>query len=211
MTMAVTEHLASSLRLLRRHAGFAVHAVLILALGIGATSAVFALIYGVLLTPPPYAEPEQLVLISPRAATDRPVPPAWSQAQYEEWEAADSLASVAGYRWAFNFLVLEDGSAALEGMVATPRYFDVTGLEPQLGRTFIDADVANTEAPSIILGHDLWQRLFGGDPSIVGQTVRLSRDTPRTVIGVMPPDVRFLPSPGVAAEPNYDVNAKVDY
>jgi putative ABC transport system permease protein len=185
--------------------------VLILALGIGATSAVFGLIYGVLLTPPPYADPEQLVLISPRATTDRPVPQAWSQDQYEEWQDAESVESVAGYRWTFNFLVLDDGSAALEGMVVTPQYFDVTGLTPQLGRAFTETDVASTEAPSIIIGHDLWQRQFSGDPSIVGQTVRLSRDTPRTVIGVMPPDVRFLPSPGVAAEPNYDVNSKVDF
>jgi putative ABC transport system permease protein len=210
--MRFAEQLPASLRSLRRHAGFAAHAVLILALGIGATSAVFNLIYGVLLTPPPYAEPEELVLISPRATTDRPVPQAWSQDQYEEWqEAAESLESVAGYRWTFNFLVLEDGSAALEGMVVTSQYFDVTGLTPQVGRAFTATDVANTETPSIILGHDLWQRQFGGDPSIVGRTVRLSRDAPRTVIGVMPPDVRFLPSPGVAAEPNYDVNARVDY
>lgn len=209
--MAFTERLPAAFRLLRTHTAFAAHAVLILALGIGATSAVFSLIHGALLTPPPYAEPDRLALIAPRATTERAVPQAWSQDQYEGWRDAQSLESVAGYRWMFNFLVLEDGSEALEGMLVTPEYFDVTGLAPQIGRAFTESDVANTEAPSIIISHDLWQRQFDGDPSVVGRTVRLSRDAPRTVIGVMPPDVRFLPSPGVAAEPNYDVHAKVDY
>jgi putative ABC transport system permease protein len=209
--MSFADRLLGALRLLRRHTVFVAHAVLILALGIGATSAVFSLIHGALLTPPPYAEPERLVLISPRATTERAVPQAWSQDQYEEWRASESLKSVAGYRWMFNFLVLEDGSEALEGMLVTSQYFDVTGLAPLIGRAFTESDIANTEAPSIIISHDLWQRQFDGDPSVVGRTVRLSRDAPRTVIGVMPPDVRFLPSPGVAAEPNYDVHAKVDY
>jgi len=209
--MSLADRLPGAFRLLRRHKGFAAHAVLILALGIGATSAVFSLIEGALLTPPPYVHPERLVLISPRATTERAVPQAWSQDQYEEWRDSESLESVAGYRWMFNFLVLDDGSEALEGMLVTPEYFDVTGLAPQIGRAFTQSDVANTEVPSIIISHDLWQRRFEGDPSVVGRTVRLSRDAPRTVIGVMPPDVRFLPSPGVAAEPNYDLHAKVDY
>ncbi len=64
----------------------------------------------------------------------------------------------------------------------------------------------------IILGYDLWQRKFNGDPQIVGKTVRMSRrEVPPTVIGVMPPGVRFLPSPGAAQEPNYNVNASVDF
>jgi putative ABC transport system permease protein len=209
--MSFADRLLGAFRVLLRDKGFAAHAILILALGIGATSAVFSLIYGALLTPPPYEEPERLVLISPRATTERAVPQAWSQDQYEEWSNSESLKSVAGYRWMFNFLVLEDGSEALEGMLVTPQYFDVTGLVPQIGRSFTESDVANTEAPSILLSHELWQRQFHGDPAVIGRTVRLSRDASRTVIGVMPPDVRFLPSPAVAAEPNYDVHAKVDY
>lgn len=64
----------------------------------------------------------------------------------------------------------------------------------------------------IILGYNFWQRKFNGDPHIVGTTIRMSRrKTPITVVGVMPPGLRFLPSPGVAKEPNYDPNAMVDY
>ncbi len=86
------------------------------------------------------------------------------------------------------------------------------GLKPMLGRTFSESDVGPNAPPVIILGYDLWQQKFNGDPAMVGKTIRLSRrETPPTVIGVMPPGVRFLPSPGEAQEPNYDVNARVDY
>src|SRR4029077_15018213 len=68
------------------------------------------------------------------------------------------------------------------------------------------------QAAVIILGYDCWQRRFNGDPNIVGKTVRMSRrDTPPTVVGVMPPGVRFLPSPQASQEPNYNVNATVDF
>src|SRR4029077_10708881 len=68
------------------------------------------------------------------------------------------------------------------------------------------------QAAVIILGYDCWQRRFNGDPAIVGKTIRMSRrDTPPTVVGVMPPGVRFLPSPQASQEPNYNVNATVDF
>ena len=64
----------------------------------------------------------------------------------------------------------------------------------------------------VLLGYELWQRKFNGDPNIIGKTIRISRsDTPPKVIGVMPPGVRFLPSPGAAQEPNYNVNGLVDF
>ena len=99
-------------RFLRREPGFATHAILILALGIGATAGVFSLIQGALLQPPPYAEPGELVLIQTRSTENRPAfsSDAWPPAQWEEWEAsAETLESVAAYAWTFNFLVLEDG------------------------------------------------------------------------------------------------------
>src|SRR5262249_40102327 len=111
----------------------------------------------------------------------------------------------------FNFVVLDDGSESEEGMWVTPQYFGVTGLKAELGRVFADADSAGQQTSTIILGHDLWQRQFHSDREIVGKSVRLSRSDPRTVVGVMAPGVRFLPTPSVAGEPNYDPNAKVDF
>ena len=99
-------------------------------------------------------------------------------------------------------------------MVVTPNYFRVLGLRPILGREFVDAELGRPKTPpsAIILGYDLWQRKFNGDPNIVGRTIRMSRmPAPLPVVGVMPRGIRFLPDPGAAAEPNYDLNAYVDF
>lgn len=202
-------------RMLLKQPGFTVIAVLTLALGIGATSAVFSLIQGVLLTPPPYRQPERLVLI-PSARTDgrkMASPRGWAAAQWTVWQKeAKSFEAIAAYAWSFGFLIRSDGSESMEGMVVTPDYFRVTGLQPVLGRIFAESEAKATTTPLIILGYDFWQRRFNGDPHIVGKTIRISRsDSAPTVIGVMPPGVRFLPSPSDAQEPNYNVNALVDY
>ena len=130
-----------------------------------------------------------------------------------EWQKeAKSFDGIAAYAWTFNFLVRSEGSESIEGMVVTKDYFRVTGLEPVLGRTFVESETGAGPVRVIILGYELWQRKFNGDPQIIGKTVRISRwDTPPTVIGVMPPGVRFLPSPTNAQEPNYNVNALVDF
>ena len=194
---------------------FTLAAVLTLALGIGATSAVFSLIQGVLLTPPPYRQPERMVLIPPVRANDQQTVQAqgWAPAQWMDWQKeAKSFDALAAYSWTFNFLVLPDGSASIEGMWVTSDYFRVTGLQPMLGRTFTESDAEPKAPPVILLGYDLWQRSFNGDPDIVGQTIRISRwDTPPTVVGVMAPGARFLPSPTTAQEPNYNVNGRVDF
>jgi putative ABC transport system permease protein len=142
-----------------------------------------------------------------------PRPRGWAPLQWTAWQKeAKSFDGIAAYAWTFSFLVLADGSESMEGMVVTKDYFRVLGLEPTRGRTFTDSECSSPPAPVIILGYDLWQRKFQGDPAIIGKQIRLSRrDTPLTVIGVMPAAVRFLPSPGVAQEPNYNVNSPVDY
>jgi putative ABC transport system permease protein len=129
-------------RMLRKQPAFSVVAILTLALGIGATAAVFSLIQGLLLTPPPYRDPRQLVLI-PSARTDGRAggPQAWPAAQWQEWRTeAKSIEALAAYTWSFNFLVLDEGSESLDGMAVTADYFRVLGLQPLFGRTFVDAD-----------------------------------------------------------------------
>jgi putative ABC transport system permease protein len=201
-------------RMLLKQPGFTLVAVLTIALGIGATAAVFSLIQGVLLTPPPYRDPGRLVLV-PAARTDGKVSndTEWAAAQWTEWgRQAKSVESVAGYGWTFNFMVRNDGSESLEGLWVTHDYFHVLGLQPLMGRTFSEAETTVNGPPVIILGYELWKQKFNGDPNIVGKTIRMSRrDTPPTVIGVMPPGVRFLPAPGASQEPNYNLNAMVDY
>jgi putative ABC transport system permease protein len=201
--------------MLLKQPGFSLIAVLTLALGIGATSAVFSLIQGVLLTPPPYKKPQQLVLV-PTARTDgqkQESPRGWPAQQWTEWQKeAKSFEGIAAYGWTFNFLIRNEGSQSIEGMVVTKDYLQVMGLQPVLGRSFEDSDIGTGPVKVILLGYELWQRTFNGDPQIIGKTVRISRwEVPPTVIGVMPPGVRFLPSPGAAKELNYNVNALVDF
>ena len=204
-----------AIRMLLKQPGFSLIAALTLALGIGATSAIFSLIQGVLLTPPPYEKPGQLMLV-PNVRTDGKEmerPRGWPAEQWMNWgKEAKSLQGIAGYDWTFNFLIHNDGSHSIQGMVVTRDYMRVMGLRPSAGRGFADADFQQGPTKAILIGYEFWQREFGGDPQIIGKTVRISRwQVNPTVIGVMQPDVRFLPSPGASKEPNYDVNAKVDF
>ena len=204
-----------AIRMLLKQPGFSLIAVLTLALGIGATSAVFSLIQGVLLTPPPYKKPQQLVLI-PTARTDgqkQESPRGWAAQQWMEWQKeTKSFAGIAAYDWTFNFLIRNEGSQSMQGMWVTKDYLSLMGLRPALGRGFENSDFGQGSVKAILLGYEFWQRTFGGDPQIIGKTVRISRwEVPPTIIGVMQPGVRFLPSPGAAKEPNYNVNATVDF
>jgi len=200
--------------MLGKQPGFSLIAVLTLALGIGATAAVFSLIQGVLLTSP-YRDPQRLVLIQSARADGQLVAHAqgWAAKQWLEWpNEAKSFEAIAAYAWSFNFLILPEGSESLEGMWVTKDYFRVAGIQPLRGRTFLESETGAKPAPVIILGYELWQRRFHGDPNIIGQTIHMSRrDVPPKVIGIMPPGVRFLPSPSNAREPNYNVNGLVDF
>jgi putative ABC transport system permease protein len=204
-----------ALRMVRKSPAFALIATLTLALGIGSTAAVFSLIQGVLLTPPPYEKPDQLMLVSAVRADGQKMDASrgWAAQQWLGWKKdATSVQGVAGYDWTFNFLILNDGSQSMQGMVVSKDYLPLMGLKPFAGRSFADSDFATGPTNSILLGYEFWQRAFGGDKQIIGKPVHISRwkETP-TVIGIMQPGVRFLPSPGAAKEPNYDVNATVDF
>jgi putative ABC transport system permease protein len=200
-----------SLRMLLKQPGFTLIAVLTLALGVGATCAVFSLVQGVLLTPPPYRHPEKLALVHSLSSDGKPSRQGWAPLQWTEWQKeSKSLQGVAAYNWTFNFLIGNDGSESMEGMVVTPEYFKVMGLEPILGRPFLETEAKDKMA--VLIGYHFWQRKFNGDPKILGKTIRISRfQAPLTIIGVMPPGVRFLPSPGAAQEPNYNVNELVQF
>jgi putative ABC transport system permease protein len=202
-------------RMLLKQPAFTLIAALTLSLGIGATSAIFSLIQGVLLTPPPYWQPERIALIT-TARTDgqrMSSTRGWPAAQWLEWQKeAKSFEAVAAYRCDFDFIVSEDGSESVGGMFVTKDYFSVTGLKPLLGRAFQDSDGVADAPDAIILGYDLWRRRFNGDPNIIGKTIpfRGLLGAP-TVIGVMPRGVRFLPAPTKAEYPNFNVNAHVEW
>ena len=209
------QELRFAIRMLLKRPGFSLMVALTLALGIGATTAVFSLIQGVLLTPPPYPKPDQLMLI-PVVRTDGKKMDSsrgWPAQQWMDWKKeSTSFEGFAGYDWTFNFLVRNDGSQSMQGTYVSKEYFGLMGLKPALGRGLEDSDFSLGPTKTIVLGYEFWQRVFGGDRQIIGKTVRISRwDVTPVVVGVMEPGVRFLPSPGASKEPNYDVNATVDF
>jgi putative ABC transport system permease protein len=204
-----------AIRQLYKNPGFALVAVATLALGIGAAAAMFGLIQGVLLSPPPYADPDRLVLMTPARTDGQPYEGRPTMAQTLAWRQARTFEPPAMYAWSFTFLVRADGSESLGGMIVTPTFFQTLGLKPFLGRLLTPADAGRDKVPpsGILIGHDLWRRSFNSDPNIVGKPMRTARFNGPVlpIVGVMPPGVRFLPDPLAASEPNYDVNAPVDF
>ncbi|MGV3516326.1 ADOP family duplicated permease [Luteitalea sp.] len=196
-----------------RAPAFSLLVVVTLGLGIGGAAAMFGLIQGVLLSPPPYDQPDRLVLLSSARLDGAPYTQRPTTAQWLAWRTASPGLDTALYRWTFAFLVRDDGSTSIGGMEVTPDYFRVVGLQPLRGRAFLPSEAASAGPPTaVIIGYELWQQTFNGDPDIIGRSIRISRlPTPVPVVGVMPPNVRFLPDPGNVSEPGYDVDAQVDF
>ncbi|HEX2223157.1 MAG TPA: ABC transporter permease [Thermoanaerobaculia bacterium] len=169
--------------------GFTAVALLTLALGIGAISAIFTLVNAVLLGGLPYGEPERLVLLSGELHKDNevtPYPVSYLDLQALQGNAAlDGFAAVTGAR-PFN-LQAEGEVEHISGEMVTADFFRVLGVEPQVGRTFrAEEDRPPGSARVVVLSDDLWRRRFGGDRGIVGKNVQLS-DQSYQVIGVMKP------------------------
>jgi putative ABC transport system permease protein len=201
-----------AVRQLWKTPGFAVVALISLALGIGATTAVFSIISGALLRAVPYPQPEQIVLVTPENVAGGVTNVGVPGKQFDEWDKQNrSFAGLAAYDWTFTFLVHPDGNESVEGMLGSAALFKVLGVQAIHGRTFTEEEKSAQEHPVVLLGYELWRRRFGADPSVVGKTVQFARFPPLTVIGVMPPGLRFLPSRSGAQEPNYNVHATVDF
>jgi putative ABC transport system permease protein len=176
-----------ALRHVRRERGFAVAAIVTLALGIGANTAVFSLVRAVLLTPLPYAHGDRLVALrqeAPRAGVPRL---GVSVKELEDYRArATSMDALVEYHnMDFTLLGRGDPVRVTTGVVSW-NFFDVLGLKPTLGRGFLPDDERHDADPVLLLGHDFWLQTFGGDPGVVGMTFRMN-DRPHTVVGVLPP------------------------
>jgi putative ABC transport system permease protein len=161
--------------------------VLVLALGIGASTAIFSVVDAVLLRPLPYQDPDRLVAVweGARATPGAQIPVA--PADFFDWqEQSREFERLAGYHsWSFNISGNGDPEQVAGG-VSTAELFDVLGRHPILGRTYRRDECRQGGPAVVVLGYGLWQRRFGGDPNVLGRTLRLD-DVPFTVIGVMPP------------------------
>ena len=203
-----------ALRQLRKNPGFTITAVLTLAIGIGATTALFSLVYAVLLRPLPFPRPERLVYPTPLTMPAGVKDPAAagenaiSYPDFFDWRAQsksfDSLASYHSTSVTLNSFGSNTASQ-LRGAIVSSDFFHVLGINPSLGRTFTREE----ERPGnhvVVLSHELWVASFHSDPNIVGQHIQLD-DQAYSVIGVMPRDFSFpieTPAPSLWITPSYD-------
>jgi predicted permease len=191
---SLVQDLRYGLRQLRRNPGFTAVAVITLALGIGASTAIFSVINGVLLQPLEYTNPSQLValqLFVPELAHKFPMLPL-NPATYLAWShQAKSLAGIGVVEKGYTMTLTGIGEPALLSADAvTSDLFDVLGVRPQLGRDFLpDADQAG-QNHEVILTDTLWQSRFHGDPGIIGNTIALNGSA-YTVVGVLPASFQF--------------------
>ena len=180
-------------RLLAKAPGFAAAAVLIVALGIGSVTAIFSVVYGVVLRPLPYAEPDRLVAVWARAPRLKLPRALVGAADAREWQRSSrAFEAVALARPIANFNLTGDGGEPerLLGSRVSPNLFAVLVVTTALGRTFSEGEDQVGRDDVVLLSHGLWRRRFGGDPSVVGRTISLS-GTPHTVVGVLRPDFQY--------------------
>jgi predicted permease len=187
-----------ALRSLLKSPGFTSTVVLTLALGIGANTAIFSVVYGVLLSPLPYADSERLVSIQSRNRQENLIGLGFAPAGYREFEKqVTSFAHVAASRYNYVNLTRVEKPVQLTDGLVTQDYFEVLGVKPLLGRTFQPQDAAAGAPPTVVLGFALWQSHFGGRSDLIGETITLD-DVPHTVIGIMPRSFKDPPNIGVA-------------
>ena len=176
---------------------FSAVSALLLAIGIGATTSVYSVVHGVLLTPLPFAEPDRLVRIwnndVERGFSHFPV----TYPELQRWRETNTHFDAMAAMWnsgPFDAVMTRDGVAERVNMlVVTTNFFDTLGVSAMHGRTLLDDDRAGGDAPAMVVSHRLWESAFSSDPGVVGKSVRLLYgpfDRYR-IVGVLPPGVDY--------------------
>jgi predicted permease len=192
---SVARDVVHACRTLRRHTGFAAMAVVILALGIGGTTAIFSLVSTVLLRPLPFEAPDRLVVLwediaatGASGALSRVEP---APANFVEWKARSrSIVDMAALERRIYNLTGGGEPEKLVGLRATGNLFSLLGLRPVVGRVFTPDDERAQGEPVAVVAEALWRQRFGADPTLVGRTIRLN-GLAHTVVGVVPGSFRF--------------------
>ena len=179
-------------RMLRKKPSFTFVAVITLALGIGANTAIFSLVSAVLMRPLNYAEPEQLVMVWEEEAainlkSETPAP-----ANYADWKAqSQSFADMAALEQRIYNLTGDGEPEKVFAYGVSANFFPLLGAQPTLGRTFTTEEDKPGTNKVVVLSHGLWQSRYGGEPKTVGRDIQLNGER-YTVVGVMPPDFQFV-------------------
>jgi putative ABC transport system permease protein len=183
------QDLRYALRMLLKHPVMTLIAVITLALGIGANTAIFSVVNAVLLNAVPYYEPQRLLWVT-EAQEGRPKSP--YAKSYLAWRAQSQVFEhLVAYERGSRELTGRGEPERVESLKVTANVFPALGLSPQLGRAFTAEDERPEATPVALLSHALWQRRFGSDPAIIGQMLTLGGQS-WTVIGIMPPRSRSL-------------------
>jgi predicted permease len=174
-----------TLRALRRNPVFAVVSILTLGLGIGANSAIFSVVNGILLRGLPFPEAERLVFLCETMPGEGRACRTSSTPNVADWsERSRSFEEIGVFRWWGHILQTPDRAQSVESLIATPEFFEVMEYQPALGRLFRPADQQEGNRFVAVLDHDFWQSRFGADPDVVGTTIFLGGETFQ-IIGVM--------------------------
>jgi putative ABC transport system permease protein len=185
------QDLCYALRQLRKSPGFASTVVLTLALSVGVATAVFCVIDTVILRPLPYAHPERIVSIQSISRSGYTQPASWPSFR-DERAQAHAFAALAGYN---NFFTMtmetpSGGPVLLDSVHSSDNFFQVFGVQPLLGRTWLPGEEQVGKNESVVLSYEVWQKYFGGDRNVLNQVIKLDGLT-YTVVGVMPAGFRF--------------------
>jgi putative ABC transport system permease protein len=188
-----SQDLKSALRQLRNAWGFTTLAVITLALGIGANTAMFTVVESVLLRPLPYPHADRLVYIGPK---DSPGFGTTSYLNYRDIrDQTQRMSAVGGYSEDVGVVEGKDGSVSVVAPRMTQNLFSMLGAQPIVGRTFTQAEGESGGPQVVLLSEGLWRQSFSADPGIVGRTVRIG-GIERTVVGVLPASFHFPDSIG---------------
>src|SRR5262245_49605463 len=188
-------------RMLLKNPGFTSIAVLTLALGIGANSAIFSVLNAVLWQRLPYKDPERLVIVwetIPKTGLTENTPAPFN---YYAWrEQSRVFENLAAWQIQLENLTGAGEPEQIPGQGVSASFFPLLGVAPMLGRSFLPEEDRSSDRRVVMLGHSLWLRRFGGDPKIIGRKITLS-NVSHEVVGVMPPSFEDpLTAPGYTAQ-----------
>lgn len=179
------QDLRYGLRMLRKAPGFTAIAVLTIALGIGATTAIFSVVDATLLHPLPYGQPEQLVTLRDDLPGIGAHDVGMSQPEWQDLQRSGIFEHVSPAQFDENNLTGASRPARVRILIVAPNYFALLGVKPQLGRAFDPEDHSPGLLLEVLISDGLWKRAFGADPNILDKSVRLDTDLYR-IVGVMP-------------------------
>jgi putative ABC transport system permease protein len=173
-------------RNLRRNPGFALVVMLTMALGIGANSAIFSVVNGVLLRALPFKNGDRIVVLRQGQGDTVANNMGFSPRDIADYRGARSFSDVVEFHNMFFTLLGRAEPERVSTGVVSANFFDVLGVSPMYGRSFVEADETQGAPAVLVLSYKYWQRSFGADPKVVGQVFRMN-DRPHTVVGVLPP------------------------